>query len=1083
MTELNPDALAYAEAQLERFRKNPEAVDSAWRDLLAGEEGGSGPSFASRSVFDPPGGPERSPVPGGQVQQTGSSSDAAEFLSHIALLAGLSETERTAIAKRMSPVSLADGQELFKAGDPGDALFLIISGAIQVVRGSLVIAELGVGEPLGELSVVDDQPRSAAARAKGPTEVLKLPARDFHEIMSKHAGIAHSMVVTVSRRLRQTNSRQERVDQLIHAYRVRGHTVATIDPLGRRPTEHPELALGFHGLSDQDLDLNFTSRNFNGEAPMKLRHIIDRLRNTYCRSIGVQFMHIDDIGIKRWLQSRMEGSENRRSLSREEQLRILSKLTDAEQFEQFIHKKFLGAKRFSLEGGETCIPLLDQVIEESAQRGVRHVIIGMAHRGRLNIMANIMGKSPAEIFEEFDDADAMAKIGCGDVKYHLGFSSVRRFGEGEQVQLTLCFNPSHLEFVGPVVMGRVRARQDRIKDEARQQVMGLVIHGDAAFAGQGVVQESLNLSELEGYRTGGTVHLIVNNQIGFTTPPECSRSTPYSTDVARMLDVPVFHVNGEDPEAVSQVIRLAMEFREAFNRDVIIDMYCFRKYGHNEGDEPTFTNPLMYAAVNARGTVRESYLANLQTLGQVTAEDGQAIMDRTRAKLERCLAEARGELDESEAFTPEISEVEDLKPIPGYGFEAIEDDNGGALMAYCGGMDRDCPEVETKVDADHLRDLLRGQLTWPEGFNANKKLKRIVGAREKMAAGQQNLDWGAAESLAFASLLAEAVPIRLSGQDAGRGTFAHRHSEFHDTVDGSIYRPLSQFGDYQVWNSPLSECAVLAFDYGYSLEMPEALVIWEAQFGDFANGAQVIIDQFISSSEDKWNRFSGLVMLLPHGFEGMGPEHSSARLERFLTLAAEDNMQVMNLSTSAQIFHALRRQMRRRIRKPMVIMTPKSLLRLKSAGSPISDLAKGHFQKVIADVGGPEPTQTERVLICTGKVYYDLVEAREAHGADHVAILRMEQLYPVPDLELAEAMSGYGDGTPLFWVQEEPANMGAWPTLLHRLGARPFDRFELGGICRPESASPATGSAASHKYEQALLMRQALGIEQTEDET
>ncbi len=1079
MADLNPDALVYAEAQLRRFQRDPDSVDVAWQAYLAGDDGGEGPSFAERSLFDPPGAPRRSPVPGGKVTTANLSGAGADFLSHVALFSGLGATELQAITQQMAPVELTDGQVLFQAGDPGDALFLILSGSIEVVRGSVVIAVLGPGEPLGELSVVDERPRSAIARAKGKASLLKLPAGDFHALMAKHAGIARRMMVTVSRRLRKTNARQERVDQLIHAYRVRGHTVSRIDPLNRRPTEHPELALDFHGLSEADLDLNFTSRNFNGEGPMKLRHIIKRLKNTYCRSIGVQFMHIDDIGIKRWLQSRMEASENRRELSRDEQLRILSKLTDAEQFEQFLHKKFLGAKRFSLEGGETLIPLMDQVIEESAQRGVRHVVIGMAHRGRLNIMANIMGKSPAQIFAEFDDADAMAKIGCGDVKYHLGFSSLRSFGDGEQVQLTLCFNPSHLEFVGPVVMGRVRARQDRLGDEARQKAMGLVIHGDAAFAGQGVVQESLNLSELEGYRTGGTVHLIVNNQIGFTTPPESSRSTAYSTDVARMLDVPVFHVNGEDPEAVSQVIRLAMEFREAFRRDVIIDMYCFRKYGHNEGDEPTFTNPLMYDAIRARGTVRETYLANLQAMGQVTATDGQAIMDRTRARLDRCLAEARGELKDHETFTPEIAAVEDLKPIPGYGFESIEEE-GGTLMAYCGGRDRDCPEEETQVDADHLRDLLKGQLDWPEDFNGNKKLKRILGARAKMAAGEQDLDWGVGESLAFASLLAEGVPIRLSGQDAGRGTFAHRHSVFHDTVDGRTYVPLQKFGNFKVWDSPLSECAVLAYEYGYSLEMPEALTIWEAQFGDFANGAQVIIDQFITSSEDKWNRFSGLVMMLPHGFEGMGPEHSSARLERFLTMAAEDNIQVMNLTTSAQIFHALRRQIHRRIRKPLVIMTPKSLLRLKAAGSPMSDLSGGRFQKVIGDKGGSSPSETKRILVCSGKVYYDLCDARSEHGGDHVAILRMEQLYPVPSIELEAALKDYPDGTPLYWVQEEPANMGTWPTLLHRLGARPFDRFELKGVCRPESASPATGSAASHKYEQALLCRQALGVEEEE---
>ena len=852
---------------------------------------------------------------------------------------------------------------------------------------------------------------------------------------------------------------QDRVDQLVRAFRVRGHMAALLDPLGLPRRGHPELNYRHYGLTPADLERDFSAATLSGPKVLPLKDILSRLEKTYCGHIGVQFMHIDDLRIKSWLQTKMESSQNQLSLSRERQLQVLTKLTDAEAFEQFIHRKFIGAKRFSLEGGESLIPLLHLALEKAGQHGVVEVLIGMAHRGRLNVLANVMGKDPGQIFYEFEDRGAEKKLGGGDVKYHMGYSSDHVTSDGNEIHLSLCFNPSHLEFVGPVLVGRARAKQHRRGDADRGQVLPILIHGDAAFAGQGIVQETLNLSELDGYEVGGTVHIIVNNQIGFTTPPESSRSTPYPSDVAKMLQIPIIHVNGEHPEAVAQAISLAMEFRRNFKKDVVIDMWCYRLHGHNEGDEPAFTQPLMYAAIRRRKTVLEAYRANVLNLGKVTIDEADAIAKDRRKRLDDALKQVK-----SGAYSSHIDSMR------------------GAWSGFTGGLDKNAPDVETAVPAGTLSRLLRAQGVTPETFSPHPKLARLNEGRIAMANGEQGLDWGAAESLAFATLLAENVDVRLSGQDCGRGTFSHRHAVLHDSNTGDLFVPLNHLterqGRFEVIDSSLSESGVLGFEFGYSLDMPNQLVIWEAQFGDFANGAQVIIDQFISSSEDKWDRLSGLVMLLPHGFEGQGPEHSSARFERFLTMCAEDNMQICNLSTPAQIFHCLRRQVHRSFRKPLVIMSPKSLLRNPAARSSLADLAEGSFQYVIGDTGPATAKTAKKVVLCTGKVYYDLVAARAEAGLEaEIPLIRVEQLYPLREADLFAAMEPYGASVPVVWVQEEPENMGAWPFLRLKFGERIGPHAStFAGVARAASASPATGSAGAHRIEQADLLARALDI-------
>ncbi len=880
-----------------------------------------------------------------------------------------------------------------------------------------------------------------------PRSVFNPPALNGHSVPALVAGQAK-----LSSGVSDAAVRQDRVDALVRAYRVRGHMIAKIDPLGLPRPNQPELDPEFYGLFADDLERKFSSRTIFGAEALTLREMLARLRNTYCRSIGVQFMHIDDLHVKNWLQDRMESSENRIALSRDEQLRILTKLTDASIFEEFIQKKFVGAKSFSLEGSESLIPLLAFAIDRAAEHGVDEVVLGMAHRGRLNVLANIMGKSPRDIFREFKDNDPELFFGSGDVKYHLGHSSDFVAQNGKRVHLSLCFNPSHLEFVNPVVMGRTRAKQDRIGDIARGKKVAFVIHGDAAFAGEGVVQETLNLSQLDAYTIGGTIHVIVNNQIGFTTPPSQGRSTTYATDVAKMLQIPIFHVNGEDPEAVAQVVRLAMDFRDEFLRDVVIDMYGYRRHGHNETDEPAFTQPLLYRAIQQRKSVREGYLEHLLKLGGLTQEEADRISIERREHLERELSEASSK-----------------------DYVRVQDWLGGYWKGYRGGPEHDVPEVNTAIERSRAVDLIRRQTELPPDFHPHKQIERLLGQRRAMADGERPLDWGTAELLAFASLITEGTRVRLTGQDSGRGTFSHRHAVLHDYETGLAHVPLCHLqkdqAPIEIYNSALSEAAVLGFEYGYSLDWPDALVLWEAQFGDFANAAQVIIDQFIVSAEDKWKRLSGLVLLLPHGYEGQGPEHSSARIERFLTLASEDNIQVVQPTTPAQYFHALRRQVVRPWRKPLVVFTPKSLLRHPQCTSPLEEFASGRFHRVIPDARAPK--KPARVLLCSGKVFFDLEKRRAELGREDVAIVRVEQFYPLPDVHLRAVLDDCEDGTPVVWVQEEPENMGAWRLLRARFGPMLFGRFPFSGACRAESASPATGSASCHKLEQQQLLERA----------
>jgi 2-oxoglutarate dehydrogenase E1 component len=839
-----------------------------------------------------------------------------------------------------------------------------------------------------------------------------------------------------------------RVYQLVNAYRVRGHLFAKIDPLGTPPEAAPELELSNFGLTEADYDVEFPTAGIGGlPGRATLRQIINHLSETYCGSIGVEFTHIEEPDAREWLQNAMESTRNRALLDNAEVVRILKHLTDAEIFEQFVHKNFVGAKRFSCEGAESMIAMLDLLIDYAAGHGVEEIVIGMAHRGRLNVLANILNKNVREIFAAFRDSNPERNLGRGDVKYHLGESMDRPTTSGRTVHLSLAFNPSHLEFVNPVVEGRVRAKQDRRK---RLGVMPLLIHGDAAFMGQGVIPETLNLASLEGYSTGGTVHLVVNNQIGFTTLPQDSRSTRYCTDITRMMKVPVFHVNGEDPEAVIQTARLATEFRQRFGKDVVIDMLCYRRYGHNEGDEPRFTQPVMYKLIDQKPTVREVYVKKLVESGQITQEQG----DQLKATRQAALAQALEEEKKGDYLKPP---------------KAME----GVWTPYIGGPDKNVEEVDTSVGREVLADLATRLAELPPGFNANPKVKAVLDTRRERVLNGQPFDWGTAEHLAFASLVGENRMIRITGQDARRGTFTHRHATLFDAQTGARYTPLAKIGKgrFEVHDSPLSEAGVLGFEYGYSLDRPDALVIWEAQFGDFANGAQVIIDQFIVSAEDKWLRLSGLVLLLPHGYEGQGPEHSSARIERFLQLAASDNIQVCNLTTPGQLFHALRRQVLRPWRKPLVIFTPKSLLRHKEAVSTVTDLSEGRFQRVIPDAH-TEPTKVNRVLLCTGKVYYDLLDARRKLGRDDVAIVRLEQLYPIND-ELSSVLSAYKDGTRLVWVQEEPRNMGAWYFMNSNLLTIIGHRLPLSVVSRPGAASPATGSKASHDLEQQRLLAEA----------
>lgn len=923
---------------------------------------------------------------------------------------------------------------------------------------------------------------------------------------------------------------QARVDQLIRAYRVRGHLATKLDPLGMPRPEPPELLLETHGLNERDLDRQCSPLTAVDEETHTLGEIVERLHQTYCQHIGVQFMHIDDLEIRDWLVERMESSGNRIELSRDEQLRILTRLTDAVIFEEFVRKKYVGSKTFSLEGAESLIPLLDLAIEKAGRQDIDEIVFGMAHRGRLNVLANIIGKRPLEIFWEFNDRRPDLKRGKGDVMYHLGYSGDWKTQTGKQIHLSLCFNPSHLEFVNPVALGRMRAKQTRadIGRRAAERETGsqsdcrngsrdashkrdaapfprpaprgmvMLIHGDAAFAGEGIVQESFNLSQLDGYATGGTLHVIVNNQLGFTTSPDEGRSTTYPSDIARLLQIPIFHVNGEHPEAVAQAVELAMDFRAEFHCDAVVNMYCYRRWGHNEGDEPSFTQPLMYQAIEHRESVRDDYLEHLLELGTKTGADFQGRSGPQRA------AHAQDKQDPSpssgitrdEADQIAKEEREELRRQ----FRRAKEEEyqpanqwlSGVWQGFAGGEEPGDNDPDTGVEPDVLSNLLRKLTETPDGFHVHKKLKRSIEQRRKMAAGEKPLDWSTAEALAIATLAVEGYPVRLSGQDTARGTFSQRHAVLYDVVDGRRYEIFQRLSDQQapveVINSPLCEAAALGFEYGFSLDYPEALVAWEAQYGDFANAAQVIIDQFLASAEDKWRRLSGLVMLCPHGFEGQGPEHSSARLERFLSLAAEDNLQVACPSSPAQYFHLLRRQVKRRWRKPLIVLTPKSLLRHPRAVSSLEELATGRFSRLLPDVqngadnrnqddptgaGHPRDRSTvSRILLCSGKVYYDLLKHREEHEISNAAILRIEQFYPLRDEVLSDALTPFADKTPVVWVQEEPENMGAWRFWQVKYGMS-IGQHSLSVVARPPSASPATGSKASHKREQEELIVRA----------
>ena len=850
------------------------------------------------------------------------------------------------------------------------------------------------------------------------------------------------------------NEAQAAVTRLSDAYREFGHYLADLDPLGLAPPGDGGGLLdpSYYGLTEADLGRTFFTRMF--EPPQAtLGDIIAALRETYCRTIGIEYMHIRNNEIRTWLRDRMESTRNQPGLDLRQKRRIIWKLNAAELFETFLHTHYVGAKRFSLEGGETLIPLLDAIIERSAGHGVKEIVLGMPHRGRLNVLANTLDKPYGMIFGEFEDNQPETFAGDGDVKYHLGFSADHLTTDEQTIHLSLTPNPSHLEAVNPVVEGRMRAKQRRFKDNNRKLGVPILIHGDAAFAGQGLVAETLNLSQLKGYRTGGTVHIVVNNQIGFTTSPVDSRSTQYCTDVAKMIEVPIFHVNGEDPEAVVMVAEMALDFRETFGRDVVIDLVCYRRHGHNEGDEPAFTQPIMYEKIRGRKTVRALYTDRLIESGDLSAEEAETIAETFRDKMQAVYDEVHDH---------------DPKALPSPGF-------GGSWSEYT--PQYSFAPVKTGIPVDVIKAITESTSSIPEGFHANPKIERQLAARPKTIESGVGIDWAFAEMLSFGSLMLEGTPVRLSGQDSRRGTFSQRHAVLVDMTNGNPHEPLNALpgkkAELSVYDSLLSEAAVLGFDYGYSLDEPRMLILWEAQFGDFCNGAQVIIDQFIASAQSKWGRSSGLVMLLPHGYEGQGPEHSSARLERFLQLCAEDNIQVVYPTTPAQYFHVLRRQVHRNFRKPLIVMTPKSLLRSKNAVSSVADLTDGRFEDVIDDPIA-SPDRVKRVVVCSGKVYYNLIAQREAaNKTREVAIIRLEQLYPWPVDALKAALGRYRSAREWVWCQEESQNMGGWSFVAPRLRELSGQDFQYVG--RDASASPATGSHTVHDREQDELVKAAIG--------
>lgn len=862
---------------------------------------------------------------------------------------------------------------------------------------------------------------------------------------------------TVSAGESNENKKQVRVLQLINAYRFRGHQKADIDPLGlRKPAPIPDLELSFHQLSAADMDVEFqTGSLFLGKEVAPLKEIHAALEQTYCRSIGAEFMHIVNTEEKRWLQQRFESVRSKPNFSRDVRHHVLERLTAAEGLETYLASKYPGTKRFGLEGGESFIPMMDELIQRSGKYGTKEVVIGMAHRGRLNLLINLLGKSPSELIEEFDGKKQIAK-GSGDVKYHQGFSS-NVMTPGGEVHLALAFNPSHLEIVSPVVEGSVRARQDRREDTEGDTVLPISIHGDAAFAGQGVVMETFQMSQTRAYKTGGTLHLVINNQVGFTTSREDdARSSEYCTDIAKMVQAPIIHVNGDDPDAVLHAAQVAIDYRQQFKRDVVLDLVCYRKRGHNEADEPSGTQPLMYAKIKTQKTARELYAARLVEEGVLTAEETQHLVDQYRADLD-----AGNHVANALVKQPNTGLFVDWAPYLGHEWTG---------------------DADTSMDMKHLQALAQKMCEVPDGISVQRQVNKIYEDRRKMAAGGMPINWGFAETLSYATLVDGDNPVRITGQDVGRGTFSHRHAVIHNQKDGNIWVPLQHIKDGQatftIHDSYLSEEAVLAFEYGYSTTMPTALVIWEAQFGDFANGAQVVMDQFISSGESKWGRLCGLTMLLPHGYEGQGPEHSSARLERYLQLCAEHNMQVCMPTTPAQIYHLLRRQVIRPLRKPLVVLTPKSLLRHKEATSTLDELAGGRFEMVLADKGNLEASKVKRVVLCAGKVYYDLAGYRAEQGREDVAVIRVEQLYPFPKEELQAAIADYENLEQVMWCQEEPLNQGAWYQSQHHMRQvadqhRQGLGMSLAFAGRPASAAPAAGYMSVHNEQQRQLVDDA----------
>ncbi|MAL98335.1 MAG: 2-oxoglutarate dehydrogenase E1 component [Alteromonadaceae bacterium] len=853
----------------------------------------------------------------------------------------------------------------------------------------------------------------------------------------------------------EADRRQVRVLQLINAYRFRGHQRAQLDPLGimnRDPVE--DLDLAFHGLTHDDLNLEFQTGSLCfGAEKMKLKDIIDGLDRTYCNTVGPEYMHIVDTPTKRWFQSRLEPVRSHPVFEEQTRTHILERLTAAEGLERYLGSRYPGVKRFGLEGGESLIPCLDELIQRAGSYGAKEIVIGMAHRGRLNVLVNTLGKNPKELFDEFEGKKTYDQ-GSGDVKYHQGFSS-NVMTSGGEVHLALAFNPSHLEIVTPVVVGSVRARQTRREDEIGQQVLPIILHGDASFAGQGVSMETLQMSQTRAYKVGGTVHVVVNNQVGFTTSrQDDARSTEYCTDVAKMIQAPILHVNADDPEAVMFVTQLALDYRNEFKRDVVIDLVCYRRRGHNEADEPSSTQPMMYSKIRSLPGTREQYARHLIDAGVIDEDAARQMEMDYRDALDRGDHVVKALVKE-----PNKELYVDWSPYVGHEWTA---------------------KCKTSVNLKTLQKLGKKMSQLPEGFVVQRQVNKIVEDRSKMNQGAMPLNWGFGETMAYATLLNEGHPIRITGQDVGRGTFSHRHAVLHNQKDGSTFVPLQNLAEdqplFEIYDSLLSEEAVVAFEYGYASTTPDALIVWEAQFGDFANGAQVVIDQFITSGEHKWGRLCGLTMLLPHGYEGQGPEHSSARIERFLQMCAEHNIQVCVPTTPSQVFHMLRRQVKRPLRKPLVAITPKSLLRHKEAISGLDDLCEGTFQTVLPEKEPPEPKKTERLIMCSGKVYYDLLEKKKADNRDDTAIVRLEQLYPFPGDDLDEILAPYKKLKKVVWCQEEPMNQGAWYSSQHHMRQalnRLNPKLYLQYAGRPPSAAPASGYASVHIEEQKALVNEA----------